>query len=111
MSQISILLEMKLPEKQYHLISKFPVVERDLSMFIGKNTKYADIVSNIQKNGGNLVKDVGLFDIFEKEGEKSLALRLKIGSNAKTLTSEEIDAVMKKIIFALEKDLKVRVRK
>ena len=109
--KISILLEMKLPEKQYHLISKFPVVERDLSMFIGKNTKYADIVSNIQKNGGNLVKDVGLFDIFEKEGEKSLALRLKIGSNAKTLTSEEIDAVMKKIIFALEKDLKVRVRK
>ena len=57
------------------------------------------------------MKEVSLFDVFEKEGEKSLALRVKIGSDAKTLTSAEIDAVMKKIISALEKDLKVKVRK
>ncbi|MDD5489484.1 MAG: phenylalanine--tRNA ligase subunit beta [Candidatus Moranbacteria bacterium] len=109
--KISVLLEMKLPEKQYKAVSKLPIVERDLSMFVEKETKYSDIVASIKKSGGNLVKNINLFDVFEKEGEKSLALRLKIGSDAKTLTSAEIDAVMKKIISALEKDLKVKVRK
>ena len=98
-------------DKQYKPISKFPTVERDISMFVGKETKFNDIVLNIRKNGGSLVKNIDLFDVFEKEGEKSLALRIKIGSDSKTLTSEKIDAVMKKIIEKLEKNLKVKVRK
>jgi phenylalanyl-tRNA synthetase beta chain len=101
----------RLAEKKYHSIVKFPLVERDLSMFIGKDTKYSDIWGSIIKAGGGFVKNIDLFDVFEKEGEKSLALRIKIGSDAKTLASEEIDSMMKKIISALEKDLKVRVRK
>lgn len=105
------LIKIGAQDKQYKPISKFPTVERDISMFVGKETKYADIVSNIQKNGGNLVKNIELFDVFEKEGEKSLALRIKIGSDSKTLTSEEIDAVMEKIVPSLEKNLKVKVRK
>ena len=40
------LLEIEsLPKKQYKPISKFPVVERDISMFVGKDTKYSDIAS------------------------------------------------------------------
>jgi phenylalanyl-tRNA synthetase beta subunit len=57
------------------------------------------------------VLGVDLFDIFEKEGEKSMALRIEIGSREKTLTSAEIDGVMKKIVEKLERDLKVKVRK
>ncbi len=109
--KVGELMKISAQDKQYKPISKFPSVERDISMFVGKETKYADIVSNIQKNGGNLVKNIKLFDVFEKEGKKSLALRVKIGSDAKTMTSEEIDTVIKKIISSLEKDLKVKVRK
>jgi len=102
---------LSIKDKIYQTISKFPIVERDLSMFIEKDTKYGDIVSIIERIGGSLIKNIELFDVFEKDGEKSLALRLKIGSDAKTLTSAEIDGVMQKIISALEKDLKVKVRK
>jgi phenylalanyl-tRNA synthetase beta chain len=109
--KIDELMKIGVEDRQYKPIDRFPVVERDLSMFVGKDTKYADIALNIRKKGGNLVKNIDLFDIFEKAGEKSLALRIKIGSDTKTLTSEEIDAVMKKIISALEKELKVKVRK
>jgi len=98
-------------QKVYKPISKFPSVRRDISMFIGEKTKYAEIESKIRAAGGKMLMDVELFDIFEKEGEKSLALRLEIGSREKTLTSEEIDGVMKKIIAKLEEDLKVKVRK
>jgi phenylalanyl-tRNA synthetase beta chain len=109
--KIEELMKISVRGKQYKSIIRFPLVERDLSMFIKKNTKYSDIPTSINKAGGNLVKNISLFDVFEKEGEKSLALRIKIGSDAKTLTSTEIDAVMKKIISALEKELKVKVRK
>jgi len=109
--KISGLLEMKLLEKQYRPISKYPSVERDISMFVQKNTKFNEVITKINETGGKLIKSVDLFDIFEKDNQKSLALRLKIGSSTKTLTSSEIDSVMKKIISALEKELRVKVRK
>ncbi|MDD3487122.1 MAG: phenylalanine--tRNA ligase subunit beta [Candidatus Moranbacteria bacterium] len=98
-------------ERQFRSISKFPSVKRDISMFVGGDIVYADIEKEVEKSGGELVLGVELFDLFEKDGEKSLAVRAEIGSNEKTLTSEEIDAVMGKIISNLEKNLKVKVRK
>jgi phenylalanyl-tRNA synthetase beta chain len=97
--------------KEYNSISKFPSVKRDISMFVGEKTKYLDIEKKIFNIGGKLVLGVELFDLFEKENEKSMALRIEIGSREKTLTSEEIDGVMKKIVEKIERDLKVKVRK
>ncbi|MFA6285289.1 MAG: phenylalanine--tRNA ligase subunit beta [Parcubacteria group bacterium] len=108
---IADILSLSSLQKEYKSISKFPSVKRDVSMYIDEKTKYADIKSKIYNAGGKLVLGVELFDIFEKEGEKSMALRVEIGSREKTLTSEEIDGVTKKIIEKLEKDLKVKVRK
>ncbi|MFA6193565.1 MAG: phenylalanine--tRNA ligase subunit beta [Parcubacteria group bacterium] len=108
---IAKLLDVSAKEKIYKPISKFPSVKRDISMYVGEKTKYADIESKIHSAGGKLVLDVDLFDIFEKEGEKSMALRVEIGSREKTLTSAEIDSVTKNIVAKLEKDLKVKVRK
>ena len=105
------LMEIGSISKEYRSISKFPSVKRDISMFVDEKTKYSDIESKIYHTGGKLVLGVELFDIFEKEGEKSMALRFEIGSREKTLTSAEIDSVMKNIIAKLEKDLKVKVRK
>jgi len=109
--KIEELIKISDQEKQYELINKFPSVKRDVSMFISDDVKYADIERKIYSIGGKLALGVELFDIFEKADEKSLALRIEIGLKEKTLTSEEIDAVMKRIILALEKDLKVKVRK
>ena len=105
------LMEISSINKVYKPIGKFPSVRRDISMFIGEKTKYAEIKKKIREAGRKLVRSIELFDIFEKENEKSLAIRLEIGSREKTLTSGEIDGVMKKIVAKLEKDLKVRVRK
>jgi phenylalanyl-tRNA synthetase beta chain len=109
--KIEELIKISDQEKRYEAIGKFPSVKRDISMFVGDKVKYADIKKKIYSVGGKLVLNVELFDIFEKADEKSLALRIEIGSNEKTLTSEEIDSVMKKIISALERELKVKVRK
>jgi len=109
--KISALTETKLSKRHYEAVRKFPSVKRDISMFVGEGIKYSDIKKKIHSAGAKLVLGVELFDIFEKAGEKSLALRIEIGADGKTMTSEGIDGVMKKITTALEKELKVKVRK
>ncbi|MEK9895496.1 MAG: hypothetical protein VW518_03590, partial [Burkholderiaceae bacterium] len=53
-----------------------------------------------------LITDVTLFDIYEgkgvPEGHKSLAIDVTLQPVKKTLTDEEIDAVAKKVIAAVE---------
>jgi phenylalanyl-tRNA synthetase beta subunit len=51
-----------------------------------------------------LIKDVDLFDIFEKDGNKSLAFHIIFQSKEKTLTGQEIDPIMQKIIEILSKN-------
>jgi phenylalanyl-tRNA synthetase beta subunit len=52
---------------------------------------------------------VTLFDYFK--AKKSLAIRVTLAAKDKTLKSAEVEKVMEKIISALEKELKVEVRK
>jgi len=104
---IETLLDIANEKKFYHPISKYPSVRRDISMFVPGKVAYSQIERVIEKSGGELVKNIELFDTFRD----SLAIRIEIGSAKKTLTAEEIETVMRKIIAKLEKDLKVKVRK
>ena len=55
-----------------------------------------------------------MFDLYISEAlgdKKSVAYSLTFGSNNKTLTDEEVNPVMEKIIEALEKNLKAELRK
>jgi phenylalanyl-tRNA synthetase beta chain len=61
-----------------------------------------------------LLVNVYLFDLYfdpKKSDKKSLAIRLEFQSYEKTLTAEEVDQRVNKITAALEKELKVELRK
>jgi len=63
-----------------------------------------------------LLAEAELFDYFTDEkkigkGKKSLAFHLIFQSSDRTLTSEEVDGEMKKIIARLEKSFKAEIRK
>ena len=94
---------------QYNPINKFPVVSRDISMIVPREVRYTEIESLVKKTGVELVKSISLFDRFE--AKNSMAIRIEMSAKDRTLESAEIDAVMGKIIFSLEKELKVEVRK
>jgi len=55
----------------------------------------------------DLITDVGLFDSYEgshlEKGKKSLAVAVTLQPKDATLTEEQIDAVSKKIVAAVEK--------
>ncbi|MBS1514495.1 MAG: phenylalanine--tRNA ligase subunit beta [Bacteroidetes bacterium] len=97
----------------YEPISKFPPVKRDLSFVVEKNVVFKDIKDIISKSGGKLLTGLHLFDLYEDKklgNNKSLAFSLEFSSFEKTLTDEEINPIISKIVKNLEKELKAQLR-
>ncbi|MBO4412616.1 MAG: phenylalanine--tRNA ligase subunit beta [Clostridia bacterium] len=93
-------------------VSKFPIVERDLAVLADEEVKAEDILTIIKQSMGRIGYSCTLFDIYRGknlEGKKSLAFNLKFNSDEKTLTDEEINKVMDKILRRL-KDINVVLR-
>ena len=102
-------------EHEFRPISKFPAVVRDLAVLVPRKVKVADVLNKINSAGGNLVRDVDIFDIYEGDelpGEKkNLAFHIIYQAEDRTLRSDEVDGVQQKIIKALEKSPSWQVRK
>jgi len=82
-------------------------VDRDLALLVDKSVKFADIEAAIRGAERKLLREVRLFDVYEgknlPEGKKSYAVSMKLQDDEKTLNDKQIDAVMAKIIKAVEK--------
>jgi phenylalanyl-tRNA synthetase beta chain len=105
------LLEKSVKVREFVPIRKYPTVTRDISLIAGKEVLMEQIMAAIKKEDKDLIVDVELFDIFQKEEKNSFAFHVELGSREKTLESAEIDALMEKIIQSLEKNLAVEIRK
>ena len=104
---LSQLLSKKVGKMKYKEISKFPVVKKDLSLVVDKNITAGEIASYIKKVAGSLLISTEVFDIYTGAGmeknKKSIAYSLEFGTNDRTLTDEEINQILEKIIQNLEK--------
>ena len=93
-------------DRKYKGIAKFPSVNRDISMVVKKEISAGEIEKILRQRGGKLLESLSLFDVYEgeqiKEGSKSMAYTLTFRDPAKTLSDEEINKSMKKIINGLE---------
>jgi phenylalanyl-tRNA synthetase alpha chain len=106
--------QLKLGQK-FVEVSKYPAVVRDIS-FVVPNTfvpnDYFDLVRELVPD---LIEEVALIDKYENakkfgEGNISYAYRITYRSLEKTLTSEEVDALHKKIEVATIDTFKATVR-
>jgi len=92
----------------------FPIVERDFAFLVDKDLMVGELTKSIQAIDKNSIKEVNIFDIFSgnniEEGKKSVALRVKIQSSEKTLTSEEIENFSAKIIETLASKFQAKLR-
>ncbi|MGA1844350.1 MAG: phenylalanine--tRNA ligase subunit beta [bacterium] len=92
-------------EYTFEALPKFPPVLRDLAIIIDKRTTFRHVLDLIQEEGGELLRDVSLFDIYVgrqiPEGKKSLAFSLMYRSESRTLTDEEVNEVHQRIIDRL----------
>ena len=108
------LLAKKVGIMKFKEISIYPKVNKDIAVILDKNITSEEVSKVIKKAAGNLLVSSKLFDVYTSENlgkKKSMAYSLTFGSNTKTLTDEEINPIMEKIIEALEKNLKAELRK
>lgn len=90
-------------------ISKYPAVSRDLALLIDKNVEFAQIEQIARNSEKKLLKKVELFDVYEGDnlpkGKKSYAVNFVLQDETKTMNDKQTDAIMKKIVANLEKQL------
>ena len=96
---------------EYNPISKYPAIVRDIAVFVPPNEKVESVLDIIENTAGKIMVETDLFDIYENDERKSLAFHLIFQSPEKTLTDEEVNAVMEKIFAAIEANDDWEVRK
>lgn len=108
------LLAKKVGKMKYKEISKFPNIKKDLSIVVDKNISAQEIGMKIKKAAGSMLEAHEVFDVYTGKGidenKRSISFALTFGKQDRTLTDEEINEVMNKIIASLEKDLKAELR-
>ena len=108
------LLAKKVSRMKYKEISKYPEVKKDIAIIVDNKVTSKEIEVNIKKAGGSLLSESEVFDIYTgkgiPEGKKSLAYSLTFASQNRTLTDDEINKAVEKIIERLEKELKAELR-
>lgn len=88
-------------------LSDLMPLRRDFAFVVGSDISADQLLKAARGVDRKLISDVTLFDVFEggamAEGQKSLAIEVTLQPSDKTLTDDEIDAVSRRIIAAVEK--------
>lgn len=95
-------------------ISKFPQVQRDLSILVDKKVPYQEVEELVKSLHIKKLQQMQLFDVFENEklgeNKKSFAINFTFLDKEKTMTDEEIEPIMNKIISNIESKLDAVIR-
>lgn len=101
-------------DKKYVPFSPYPYITRDIALFVPSGTTDSAVSSVIaaaaaKAAGKLLVKGPAMFDRFEKDAKVSFAFRMIFQSFEKTLSDDEVNALMAKVYEAAkEKGWEVR---
>jgi phenylalanyl-tRNA synthetase beta chain len=95
-------------------VSRFPPLERDLSLIVPEGVSYGEVEKIIRSESGNLLDELILFDLYRggqiPEGRKGLSFRLMFRSKDRTLEDQEINCLIEATIESLRKELNVVLR-
>ena len=95
-------------------LSRFPAIRRDLAVVVDEAVPAEAVRVAIGQAAGDMLNDLELFDVYRGEGieggRKSLALSLTLQAADRTLLDAEVDAVVRGVLEALEREYKATLR-
>ena len=99
---------------KYKELPKFPEVRRDLALLLDESVSYADLRKSAFRVGKKLLKQVGLFDVYRgdkiAEGKKQYALSFVLQDLDKTLTDNDVEKVMNKLLSTFQNEFGASLR-
>ena len=88
-------------------LPKYPASNRDLAFVCDKEIPVLKLQRAIGEAVGKTLESVKLFDVYQGEqienGKKSVAFNIRMRAHDRTLTDDEADAAMKRVVKALDK--------
>lgn len=101
-------------DKKYRPIPIYPSIEVDLAIVVGEDEKNQNIEEEIVKSGGDILKEIRLFDVYRgkqiEPGKKSMAYSLVFREEKRTLKDREVEIVVQKILENLRRKFGARLR-
>ena len=95
-------------------LPKFPAVTRDIALVMDEATTVGSVLACIRKAGGALLEQAEMFDIYRGAqllpGNKSVAFSMVFRNPDRTLSDDDVNPVMKKILDACERSLSATLR-
>lgn len=108
------LLDKKVGKMKYKEFSKFPSIKKDLAVVVDKEITSEQIGTWIKKAAGSSLSNIDVFDVYTgkgiEENKKSIAYSLTFEKMDRTLTDEEINESLEKVVEVLEKKLGATLR-
>lgn len=93
---------------------RLPATRRDLAVVVNEQITWAEIEDCVLKQGGNFLEKVEFFDLYRggqiTTGKKSIAFSMLFRAPDRTLTNEEVDLVISKIVQTLNTSLSATLR-
>jgi phenylalanyl-tRNA synthetase beta chain len=101
------------PEPRFEPFVNVPAVARDLAVLVEERIPVGDMLRSVRDLPGQLLTEVRVFDVYAGSpvppGQKSVAFGFTF-QGGKTLTDEEVDAEVCRVLSRLEDEFGVRVR-
>jgi len=106
------LLEGRLPA--FQPLSKFPSIRRDIAIVVAETVGFDQVEACVRGAAPEILQDIVLFDVYTGDkvdsGLKSLAFGLILQGTSYTLTDQEVDEAVARILASLEQQLNAQLR-
>ncbi len=95
-------------------LSRFPAVRRDLAVIVAEEVPAGEVLECVRSAAGPLLRQLQLFDVYRGKGivsgKKSIALGLTLQDFSRTLTDDEVEALIQRVLAHLEDRLGATLR-
>ncbi len=107
---VDLLVPLDSRTNKYKALPQFPLVEKDLSIIVDEKIMWSEITDIVKPH----VKELEFMEEYKgnqiAEGKKSIMLRVKIGNEDSTMTSEQINEIMNTIVKELNEKCSAELR-
>ncbi|MCK8514950.1 phenylalanine--tRNA ligase subunit beta [Methylonatrum kenyense] len=95
-------------------LSRFPSIRRDLALTVPDAVPFAAVLACVRAAGGELLRDLTLFDVYQgpglAAGRRSVGIGLIMQDLSRTLQDADVEAVVAAVTDALQRELDVHLR-
>ena len=95
-------------------VPRFPPVRRDLAFVVAEDTPAGSVSAAVEEAGGDMLGSSVLFDVFRggslPDGTKSLAFSIDLRAPDRTMTDQEADEIVGRIVARLSSEFDAMLR-